>query len=82
MIDEDSWKFGGSQGKKMINVVIECYYSNTLGVDQLFDQVRAALDDNDIDGIDLVGISSDYGYNTSAEQKYHVKSGTFTYERE
>jgi hypothetical protein len=82
LIDEGDWKFGGLQGKKVINVVIECYYSNTLGIDQLWDQVRAALDDNDLDGIDLVAITTDYGFSSPGEQKFHVKSGTFTYQRE
>ncbi len=82
LIDEDSWKFGSFQGKKIINVVIECYYENTLGIDQMFDQIRAALDDNDLDGMDLVSISTDYGFNSPGDQRYHVKSGTFTYERQ
>jgi hypothetical protein len=83
LIDENEWKFGSSQGKKVINVVIECYYNNTLGIDQLFDSVRAALVANDIDGMDLMAISSDYGVATNpADAKYQLKSGTFTYERE
>jgi hypothetical protein len=83
LIDEDEWKFGGLQGKKVINVVVECYYANTLGIDQLWDQVRVALVANDIEGIDLISVTSDYGFASNpADAKFHVKSGTFTYERE
>jgi hypothetical protein len=81
-LDEAEWKFGGFQGKKVINVVVDCFGSSTLFVDQLWDQVRAALDDNDLSGIDLVAISTDYAFNSPGDQKYHLKSGTFTYERE
>ena len=80
--DEANWKFGGTEGKKFINVIIDCYYKNTLGIDQMSDQVLTALKVNDISGIDLVGVTGDYAFNVNNEAKFHLKSTTFTYDRE
>lgn len=82
IIDEADWKFGGTQGKKIINVLVECYADKSSYVDQLWDQVRAALVIDDIDGVDLRAIASDYAFSSPGDQKFHMKSGTFTYERE
>jgi hypothetical protein len=82
---EDNWKFGSSQGRKLINVNIDCYAENTLGVDQLFDQIAAYLKDETtgaISGLQLAAVASDYGFSSSGSNKYHVKSATFTYDRE
>jgi len=81
-ISEDTFRFGGTEGKKAVNVNIECYYQNTLGVDQLSDQIKTALKANDIIGIDLVGIVTDYAFTNPAESKFHLKTMTFTYTRE
>ena len=80
--DEANWKFGGTEGKKFININIECYYKNTLGVDQLADSVETALKANDINGIDLIGVVSSYAYTNPVLIKYHMKGITFTYDRE
>ncbi len=80
--EEADWKFGSKEGKKFINIVIDCYYSNTLGIDQLAQQVKSVLKDDDILGIDLVGIATDYAFNTANDAKYQLKSLTFTYTRE
>jgi hypothetical protein len=80
--DESEWKFGSIHGHKMINVNIDCYASNTLGVDQLFDQVSASLKGTVIDGMEMVAIASDYGFSSASDAKYHVKSMTLTYDRE
>ena len=82
IIEEGTWKFNVKQGKKLINVVVDCYGKKTLDIDQMDDQVRDILKDNDIGGIDLVGITGDTAFNTSADQKFNLKSSTFTYDRE
>ena len=81
-INEDTFKFGGAEGRKAINVNLECYYTTTLGVDQLSDQIKSILKDDDIDGIELVGVVTDYSFTNPAESKFHMKTMTFTYLRE
>jgi hypothetical protein len=80
--DESQYKFGSGVGRRMINLTIECYHSSTLGIDQLGDIVANAVQSTIIDGIELVGITTDYAYNTSADQKYHLKTVTFSFDRE
>lgn len=81
-ISESEYKFGGSRGKRFINVSIECYGPSTLAVDQLQDQVVYALSENVIDGLQLVGYTSDYSYGGIGENKFHLKTITFNYDRE
>jgi len=80
--DETLNRFGGTEGKKTINVFVECYYKNSLGVDQLADQITAGVKSTDFDGIDLIGVTSDYGFNTINDSKYPVINVTFTFDRE
>ncbi len=82
LVDEGDWKFGSVDGKKLINVVVDCYASKTLYVDQLWDQVRNTLVQNTIAGVDLNALTSDYGFSDPGDQKFHVKTATFTYLRE
>ena len=81
-LDETKNKFGSGQGKKFINVFIDCIYKNTLYVDQLADQVTYALSENNITGISLIGVTSDYAFTDPNQKKYHEKNLTFTYTRE
>lgn len=78
---EDTFAFDGSQGTKMINVLIECYAENSLGVDQLNDQIEYAVKTNKIDGMSLNDITTDYTFNTMSNQKYQQKTITLTYLR-
>lgn len=80
--DESGWKFGSSEGHKLININIDCYYKKTLGVDQLFDGVASILKATEIQGVELVGITSDYTFSQGGENKFHLKNGVFTYDRE
>jgi len=80
--NESDYKFGSNEGKKFINVTIDCYYKNTLGVDQLIDQVINALKNTDIDGCEIIATATDYAFNLAADSKYHLKSVTVTYDRE
>ena len=81
-VDESVWKFGSNQGKKFINLPLEIYYSNTLGLDQLDDKVRELIKETEIPGIELVGITSAYSYTNPALVKYHTKLINLTYDRE
>lgn len=82
LLDENGWTFGSTEGDKFINVVIHHVYKEPLGMDQLYDQVRAALALDDLDGMDLVAFSTDYGFNAPGVQKMHTKTLTATYERQ
>jgi len=75
-------KFGDTVSAKLITVVVDCYATNTLGADQLFDQVLYQLETNTIAGIELVGIASDYAFNMAADSKYQMKSLSLSYDRE
>ena len=85
-VSEDTFKFGGKQGKKFINVGIECYYTNSLGVNQLADQVKVAIkdacEDGTIIGMDLVGLTENMAFVNPNEAKYHLKTLTITFDRE
>jgi hypothetical protein len=82
VIDEDSWKFSSFQGKKSINVTVECYYKNSLGVDQLTDQVTKAVKEASISGMELVAVSSDVAFVNPNMAKFHLTAITFTFDRE
>ena len=85
-VSEDSWRFGGTEGKKLINVGIECYYKTTLGIDQLADTIEAAIktavENSTITGMDLVGVSENYAFVDPSQMKFHLKTLTFTFDRE
>ena len=80
--DESEYKFGAPVGRRMINVTVECYHEATYGIDQMADIVANAVQSTSINGIELVGITTDYAFNTSADQKYHLKTVTFSFDRE
>ena len=80
---EDTFKFNDSEGKKEINVNIDCYYKNTAGVDEMADQIETAIKANSIDGINLTSLSSAWAEPlTPNETKFHIKTVTATYDRE
>lgn len=85
-ISEDGYKFGSKYGKKFINVIIECYYPNTYGVDVLSDAIReavtTAVDNSSLVGMDLSGITETYSLFETNENKIHFKAITFTFIRE
>ena len=80
--DESEYKFGKAAGRKFINVTVECYHSNTSGIDQLSDTVAYAVQSTSINGMELIGITTDYAFNTSNDQKFHLKTVTFSFDRE
>lgn len=80
--DETKDKFGSYYGRNMINADIACVGTSSLTVDQLSNQVKSALSETTIDGIDLVGITSDYALQSPGNNKYHMKTMTFSYLRE
>ena len=81
-ISESDYKFGSNVGKRFINVDIECYYKNTLGTDQLSDQIIHAVGAADISGMELVGFSNEQAFVDPNQAKFQLKTITFTFERE
>jgi hypothetical protein len=83
---EDTFKFGSNQGKKSIAVTVDCYYITTRGIEQMSDQVEAAIktavSDGTITEMDLVEITSDYGFVDPNNGTYYIKSLTFIFDRE
>lgn len=79
---EGGWKFGAKNGRKDIDVFIDCYAGTSIGTVQLKDQVCDILRDNDIDGIDLVGLTASKAFTNPNEVKYHIYNITATYLRE
>ena len=75
-------KFGGTNSKRFINVLVECYYKTSRGAAQLTDAVVDAVDSAEIDGMDLVAVSTDVAFINPNDQKFHVTGITFTFIRE
>jgi len=80
--DEAMDKFGGTQGSKLINLPINCYYSNSLGAAQLVDHVRKAVKDYTWPGMEAIAFTEDVGINISNRSKVFMKSITVTFDRE
>ena len=80
--DETFDKFSTTEGKKIINVIVDCTYKNSLGADQLYDQVCYLLKQDDVVGIDLIGLTTNFVFQDPTDAKYHIKSATFSYGRE
>ena len=76
------YKFGSNEGKKVINVSITVYYKNTLGVDQLKQQIEVAMKGNEFDDLMLAGIDVDDAFINPNDAKYHSSTLTFSYDRE
>lgn len=79
---EEQYKFGNTTGRQFINVTVECFYTTTRGIEQMSDQVETAIKGTTFDGMDLVGVTSDSGFSDPNFGQYHVKSITFTFDRE
>jgi len=79
---EDTYKFGGYEGKKFINMNIMCYAKNTRQADELKDQVVYTLKRTDFDGQEIVAITTDHAFNQSSQNKYEMTSVNFTFDRE
>jgi hypothetical protein len=73
--------FGGVYGDSMINVVIELYSDKTLAIDQMTNQVNSTLLPNTITGINLIEVNEDYSFSSPEENKMHLKTMTFVYQR-
>lgn len=82
-VNESFDKFGGSEGKKAITVILTIYADKPLTMDQTADEVRVLIKANDISGIDLIGIEEDYAFDLSnTENKLHSKTLSIGYMRE
>lgn len=82
LIDKNNDKFGSTNNKMMINVIIDCFGKDTLSMDQLAVGVHNVLDVNDITGIDLISSTSDYAFSMPGDNKYQLKTLVFNYQRE
>ena len=80
--DMAQFKFGGARGKELINVTVDCYYKTTLGVAQMASQVEDAMLNASWSGMDIVGVNSTDGFLEVNSTNYHIKSITFTFNRE
>jgi len=80
---KDKFGTGGSQD---INVTVDCYYSTTLGTDELADQVSTAIetaaDEGTISGMELIGFGKDQAFVNPMLVKYQLASVTFIFKRE
>ncbi len=81
-LDETKDKFGSNQGKKFINIFIDCIYNKVGFVEELADKVNYILSEANISGLDLVGITSDSAFTDPNRKKYHEKNLSFAYMRE
>ena len=83
---EGTYKFSSTQGKKLINISASCYYNTPKGCDSLGDQitnaVKTAVDNGTIQDIELVGVSEDVAFINPDEMKFHLKTITFTFDKE
>jgi len=80
--DMSRFKFGKARGREFINVTIDCYDPKTLGVAQLASQVEEAILSASWPGMSIVAVSSNQGFLTVNDTRYHIKSLTFTFDRE
>lgn len=81
-LDESNFKFGGVQGRKMVNAEIECYARIGDYMDQLASQVRRTMLSNTLSGMDIIGITSDRGVTEANDAQWQRKSLMFSYMRE
>ena len=80
--DEAEFKFGSINGKKTINIFIDVYADTSLIADTLSQGIDNALAQNDIDGMDLIALSSDTAFVNPQEIKYKLVNLVYTYQRE
>jgi hypothetical protein len=79
-VEETLDEFSNIQGNKDILVTINCYYKNSLGVDQMDDQITDILKTTKINGISLRSIYSGIPLIPN-DNKYHIKSLSISYNR-
>lgn len=79
---ENGFKFGSNEGKKLISVTVDCIADKQSYVESLHEQVEAALKDTELSGVELVGLTSDSAFNQPGQNKWFLKSTTFSYDRE
>lgn len=80
-IPESEFRFGGTEGKKFINVLIDVYAPNSQFMDQISDQIRVAIKADDIEGMSLIDLADTVAFINPAFQKYHQRTFTAVYVR-
>lgn len=81
-VSEGEYKFGTNIGKRYINFSVECYYKNTLGTDQLAEQIVHAISQSNIMGMELESFDSDQAFVDQNTNKFQLKTVTFNFTRE
>lgn len=79
--DEDNVFFGSSEGKKTMNVVIDCHATTAKKAEEILEDVEYELKNNKIQGVKLSSITSNYNKDLINELEMKYKSATFTYTR-
>ena len=70
-------------GKRQINVVVDCYYNNTLGSAQLMDAVDYALTNTDIAEIEFISSTPNSDFEpVNGTNKVFASSTTYLYNKE
>ena len=75
-------KFGSSEGKKAVTVVLECYDTSTKRVEYFSQQVEAAMKAGSLDNLELMSIDSDWAFQTPGNNKQVLKTISLGYDRE
>lgn len=81
-IGESSWTFNNVEGSKSIPVVMRVFAGNHLDNAVLGDLVTGVVKLNDIQGINLVLLSSSNDFTNVTDNKYKSKTISATYNRE
>lgn len=79
------YKFGENLGKRLINVIVECYGTKSLYSDQLIQQVDFALASTVPTELELIGTVSNGSFESigsDPKSKLFGQSMTFTYTKE
>lgn len=79
--DEENVFFGDSEGKKILNVVIDCLGSTGRDSKEIMQDVEYYLKNTKIQGIRLTSMTSNYSFDLVSDTKMKMQSSTFTYLR-
>lgn len=82
VLSEADFKFGGTYGKRTLNVPIECFHSNGKALDYMDDMVSRTLANSTPSGLSLVSVESATDFGTPADNKVKSRMTVFTFTRE
>ena len=73
-LSEARYKFGSTEGKKIVNLTITIYDKKRGNVNSVLQQVQAAIKANDFDDLMLTEMSTDDAFVNPNDAKYHSLS--------